>query len=82
MRGLQEEGSTEKVLIGYQARMAESDSLAALDAAVASWKGGRGVWAQASPATRIAKVEELVKELMPKRGTPRPLLSRAVRGRA
>jgi len=61
------EGTTDKVLIGYQARMAESDSLAALDAAVTSWKGGRGVWAQASPATRIAKVEELVKELLPKR---------------
>ena len=36
-------------------------------AAVASWNGGRGEWAQTSPAGRIAKVEELVKELKPKR---------------
>ena len=60
-------GSTEKVLIGHQARFTEEDSLKALDAAVASWKNGRGEWAQASPATRIAKIEELVVELKPLR---------------
>merc|ERR1719326_1002181 len=59
--------SEEKILIGHQARMAEADSVAALDAAVASWKGGRGVWAQSTPETRIAKVLELVEALMPKR---------------
>ena len=43
--------------------MAESHSLAALDAAVASWNHGRGAWAQAKAETRIAKVEELMTEL-------------------
>ena len=60
-------GSTEKVLIGHQARFTEEDSLKALDAAVKSWNNGRGVWAQTSPAGRIAKIEELVAELKPKR---------------
>ena len=55
------------MLIGHQARFTEEDSLKALDAAVASWKNGRGEWAQASPATRIAKIEELVVELKPLR---------------
>jgi len=61
------EGSEKKVLIGYQARMAESHSLAALDAACASWNHGRGVWAQSTPEARIAKIEELIVELKPKR---------------
>ncbi|EOD05025.1 glyceraldehyde-3-phosphate dehydrogenase [Emiliania huxleyi CCMP1516] len=56
-------GSEEKVLIGYQARMDEAASLKALDAAVASWSHGRGEWALATPEHRIAKIEELVKEL-------------------
>ena len=59
--------SEEKVLIGYQARFDEEDSLKALDAAVNSWKNGRGEWAQSSPKHRIAKIEELVTELKPKR---------------
>ena len=63
----QEEGSKEQVLIGYQARFNEEQSLKALDAATASWNHGRGVWAQTSPAGRIAKVEELVMLLKPKR---------------
>ena len=46
-----------------QARMSEEDSLRALDAACASWKHGRGAWAQTPPAERIAKVEELVAAL-------------------
>mmetsp|Transcript_3427 Transcript_3427/g.7130 ORF Transcript_3427/g.7130 Transcript_3427/m.7130 type:complete len:531 (-) Transcript_3427:379-1971(-) len=57
------EGTQEKILIGYQARMAESDALAALDAATASWNHGRGAWALASPAHRVAKIQELVVEL-------------------
>jgi len=60
-------GTEEKILIGYQARFAEEDSLAALDAATKSWNMGRGEWAQASPAHRIAKVQELVAELKPLR---------------
>jgi len=63
----QEAGSEEKVLIGYQARMGEEDSLKALDAAVSSWDNGRGPWALATPEHRIAKVEEFVKELKPLR---------------
>ena len=59
--------STEKILIGHQARFSEEDSLKALDAAVRSWSNGRGAWAQTSPAGRIAKIQELVKELKPKR---------------
>ena len=59
--------SEEKILIGYQARFSEEDSLKALDAAVKSWNNGRGVWAQTSPAGRIAKIEELIAELKPKR---------------
>jgi len=59
--------ATEKVHIGSQARMKEEDALAALDAACAAWNNGRGAWAQTPPAARIAKVEELVKELKPKR---------------
>lgn len=63
-----EEGSTEKkVMIGTQARFAEEDSLKALDAAVRSWNNGRGEWAQATPAVREAKIEELVTELKTKR---------------
>jgi len=63
-----EPGSADKkVLIGYQARFDEADSLKALDAATASWNMGRGEWAQATPAHRIAKVQELVAELMPLR---------------
>ena len=60
-------GSEEKVLIGYQARFDEADSLLALDAATKSWAMGRGEWAQATPAHRIAKVQELVAELKPLR---------------
>ena len=52
---------------GGRARFAEEDSLAALDAATKSWNMGRGEWAQASPAHRIAKVQELVAELKPLR---------------
>lgn len=59
--------SEEKILIGHQARFNEDDSLKALDAAVASWNNGRGEWAQTSPAGRIAKIEQLVAELKPKR---------------
>lgn len=55
--------SEERILIGYQARFAEEDSLKALDAAVKSWNGGRGEWALATPAHRISKVEQLVTEL-------------------
>jgi len=63
-----EPGSTEKkVLIGYQARFDEADSLKALDAATRSWNAGRGEWAQSTPAHRIAKIEELVAELKPLR---------------
>ena len=59
--------SEEKILIGHQARFTEEDSLKALDAAVKSWNNGRGEWAQTSPAGRIAKIEQLVEELKPKR---------------
>ena len=59
--------SEEKILIGHQARFNEEDSLKALDAAVASWNNGRGAWAQAPPSARIAKIEELITELKPKR---------------
>lgn len=56
----QEAGSDKKVLIGYQARMNEADSLKALDAATASWNHGRGVWAQAClPAVSRAFRTEL-----------------------
>jgi len=61
------EESETKVKIGFQARMGEAESVAALEAAVKSWNNGRGEWALATPATRIAKIEELVKELKPKR---------------
>ena len=61
------EAAEKKVLIGCQARMAESHALDALNAAVASWNHGRGAWAQASPETRILKVQELVEALKPKR---------------
>ena len=54
-------------MIGYQARFEEADSLKALDAATKSWNMGRGEWAQASPAHRIAKVEELVTDMLAKR---------------
>jgi len=60
-------GKEEKQLIGYQARFSEEDSLLALDAATKSWAMGRGEWAQATPAHRIAKVEELVTALKPLR---------------
>ena len=63
-----EAGSTEKkVMIGTQARFSEEDSLKALDAACRAWNHGRGEWAQASPATRALKIEELVRELKTKR---------------
>ena len=62
-----EAGTEKKILIGQQARFGEEDSLAALEAATKSWDHGRGEWAQASPETRIAKVEELVVELKSKR---------------
>ena len=62
-----EPDSEKKVLIGYQARMAEEHSLAALDAAVKAWNSGRGKWAQTAPAERIATIEALVAELKPKR---------------
>ena len=48
--------SDKKILIGYQARFDEADSLKALDAARKSWNMGRGAWAQATPAHRIAKI--------------------------
>ena len=53
----------DKILIGYQARMSEQDALTALDAATKAWNAGRGEWALASPAHRIAKIEQLVVEL-------------------
>eukprot|EP00965_Chrysotila_dentata_P256287 6212498-Pleurochrysis_carterae.AAC.3 len=43
--------------------MGESDALAAVDAAAASWNHGHGAWALATPAHRIAKIQELVAEL-------------------
>ena len=61
--------SDKKILIGYQARFDEADSLKALDAARKSWNMGRGAWAQATPAHRIAKIEELIAELKPLRDT-------------
>jgi len=62
-----EAGTDKRILIGYQARFAEEDSLKALDAAVKSWNHGRGEWALASPSHRISKIEQLVEELKPKR---------------
>ena len=62
-----EPGTDKKILIGYQARMSEEHSLAALDAAVKSWNSGRGTWAQTPAAQRIATIETLVAELKPKR---------------
>jgi len=62
-----ESGTDKRILIGYQARFAEEDSLKALDAAVKSWNHGRGEWALASPSYRISKIEQLVEELKPKR---------------
>mmetsp|Transcript_26009 Transcript_26009/g.65622 ORF Transcript_26009/g.65622 Transcript_26009/m.65622 type:complete len:558 (-) Transcript_26009:185-1858(-) len=61
------EGTTEKVLIGRQARMTPKESLEALDAAVAAWGKGNGEWAKAPMKARIQAMEKFVKILKTKR---------------
>jgi hypothetical protein len=72
-----EAGSTEKVLIGTLADLGEAECLKALDAAVASWKSGRGEWAQVTLLRSFLSFSLLIEIDAPH--LPRPSVRPSVR---
>jgi len=58
-----ENGSTEKVVLGKVAQMDTETAMKVLEAGVAAWNNGMGVWAQMTLEARCDALEALVKKL-------------------
>src|SRR4029077_19056944 len=60
-------GTVTQVEIGSYPVMGETESDAALDAAVAAWANGRGVWPTMAVSERIACMQEFVRQMAQQR---------------